>query len=454
MRLVAGGANGLYLREILDNADRHEVTRVDAAVAYASDERLLFDWCWERRERVSLRFWGRFDEGLPVAAPILRKFLNRQSPRYVCKLVRMFHPKVIWWRGYGAYIGSANLTDAAWHNNFEAGLFLTDDELEAAGIATDLDHLFEKIDEHASPLTEELVKRVERRAVELGQRAQAQNEADNDFLDTDLVQRFEGLVRVTSKTAKARQRDAFLKEWISTLEILRSIASKVSKPENRPDWVSPDSPAGAQADQFLHAHYYQRTFDGQTAAYERHFEETMRDPEAALNASIAWWKGLPEGGDEQKTLNIVAPKLKVALSREGVDQMTEDGFAEVLWNVHASREYARRAANARLGLPEGQVLDNPTKSRALAGRVWNASSPPGEKVKSTLDFILYGGSPDEVPQRLWEALHDPKRRIEMLGISSLGEIVGWAMPDRYPPRNGRTSKALRSLGFDVKVHVG
>jgi hypothetical protein len=71
-----------------------------------------------------------------------------------------------------------------------------------------------------------------------------------------------------------------------------------------------------------------------------------------------------------------------------------------------------------------------------------------------LAFILYGGSPEEVPHRLWEALHDPRRKVEMLGVSSLGEIVGWAMPDRYPPRNGRTSKALRSLGHDVWVHVG
>ena len=109
------------------------------------------------------------------------------------------------------------------------------------------------------------------------------------------------------------------------------------------------------------------------------------------------------------------------LSPEGLEQMTEDRFAHVLWNIHASREYARRAANARLGLPEGQVFDNPTKSRALAGRIWTASTPPGEKVRATLAFILYSGSPDDVPQRLWEALHDPRRRIEMLGVSSLGD---------------------------------
>jgi hypothetical protein len=294
MRLVAGGVNGFYLREILENADPKQIGRVDAAVAYVTDPGLLFDWCWS--EKVPLRFWGRFDEGVPVAAPILRTFLTRQSPRFVCKLVRQFHPKVIWWRGYGAYIGSANLTQSAWYGNFEAGVFLTDDELDAAGIATDLDHLFEKIDEHASPLTEELVRQIEQRNAELNRRAAAQREADKAFLDTDLVQPFGGLTQVTPRAAKDRQREAFLNEWISTLEILRSIAGQVSTPGNRPDWVSPEAPAGAQADQFLHAHYYQRTFDGQTAAYERHFEENRRDPEAALLASIAWWRALPEGG--------------------------------------------------------------------------------------------------------------------------------------------------------------
>ena len=36
---------------------------------------------------------------------------------------------------------------------------------------------------------------------------------------------------------------------------------------------------------------------------------------------------------------------------------------------------------------------------------------------------------------------------------TLGEIVGWANPDLFPPRNMRTSKSLRALGYDVKVSI-
>ncbi|MBS3650041.1 hypothetical protein KEU06_15625 [Pseudaminobacter sp. 19-2017] len=104
LELLLNGINGTYLRSILLNAEKR-THRVDAAVAYATENDLLFDWCWD--QKLPLRFWGRFDESVPVAIPVLKKFLDKRSGRYVCKLVRNFHPKVIWWRGYGAYIGSA-----------------------------------------------------------------------------------------------------------------------------------------------------------------------------------------------------------------------------------------------------------------------------------------------------------------------------------------------------------
>jgi NAD(P)-dependent dehydrogenase (short-subunit alcohol dehydrogenase family) len=59
---------------------------------------------------------------------------------------------------------------------------------------------------------------------------------------------------------------------------------------------------------------------------------------------------------------------------------------------------------------------------------------------------------DSVPDRLWEAIAADAWRIEHFGISALGELVGWALPESYPPRNNRTSKSLRSLGFPVIAH--
>jgi phosphatidylserine/phosphatidylglycerophosphate/cardiolipin synthase-like enzyme len=47
-----------------------------------------------------------------------------------CRLVSdCYHPKVIWWCGLGAYIGSANLTNRAWVKNIEVGTFLSHQDL-------------------------------------------------------------------------------------------------------------------------------------------------------------------------------------------------------------------------------------------------------------------------------------------------------------------------------------
>jgi len=161
VKLILGGINGEYLSDILEQAvlTIDEVRRTDevwAAVAYASgfhDGRMLIRWCFD--QNISLKFWGRLDDCVAVDVEILNQFLNRRSPDYVCKLVAKHHAKVIWWRGYGVYIGSANLTSAAWHKNVEAGCFFEEAELDDAQDAA-LVKMFETLEANSSPLTEEL----------------------------------------------------------------------------------------------------------------------------------------------------------------------------------------------------------------------------------------------------------------------------------------------------------
>jgi phosphatidylserine/phosphatidylglycerophosphate/cardiolipin synthase-like enzyme len=124
LRLIMGGINGHYLRNITEICSAH-TEEVIAAVAYATDSSLLFDWCWDNE--IPLKFYGRLDEGVAVALPILAAFLNRKSPNFVCRLVEHHHAKVIWWRGFGLYIGSANLSGSAWYKNVEAGCFFLEE---------------------------------------------------------------------------------------------------------------------------------------------------------------------------------------------------------------------------------------------------------------------------------------------------------------------------------------
>lgn len=164
MQLILGGINGNYLRNITEIAAK-ETEEVLAAVAYATDTSLLFDWCWDKQ--IPLKFYGRLDDQVAVSVPVLSSFLSRKSPNFTCRLVEHHHSKVIWWRGFGVYIGSANLTNAAWWTNVEAGCYFPEFEITDQ-MASDLVELFATLDSHSTPLTDELLQVMKSRSAVVG----------------------------------------------------------------------------------------------------------------------------------------------------------------------------------------------------------------------------------------------------------------------------------------------
>jgi hypothetical protein len=309
--------------------------------------------------------------------------------------------------------------------------------------------MFAVLDEHATPLTDELLEAMARQA-----RTLPLVDSVNFWRDPSLTT-WKGLVRTAPKSAADRRRQEFLQEWHATLQELRDIGARISSDDHRPRWISESSPAGAQADQFLHAHYYQHTFDGRKANYAAFYEKNKNRRGDAVAETIAWWRNLNAApSNEDVMLNITAPFLRAALTRERLKQMTYEDFRSVCDSVHAIRDYARRVPNRAVGLPDnGSNYTIPQKVAALSMRIWNDRSSGGANVTELIEYVLYGGPESQLPERLWEGVANPKWKVDGLGVSALGELVGWALPDRFPPRNGRTSKALQSLGYSVTVHV-
>jgi hypothetical protein len=375
MKLVLGGVNGNYLRDITEAAVK-ETELVEAAVAYSTEASLLFDWCLDHE--IPLRFWGRHDSTLPVSLPILKKFLSHRSATFTCKVTRKFHAKVIRWKGFGTYIGSANLTQAAWYQNIEAGCFFTEDEIISLEMETDLNALFEKIDQHSAPLTSEYVSAAEKRLKELNALRDRDQRGRDQFDGSHLVPQWQGLKFIAKKSADDSKRDAFLKEWYDTLQIIRNIGLLVATEENRPSWIRADTPIGAQADQFLHAHYYHRTFENRKANYEKHFNENRQDPDAAVQSAVRWWRSLAEPpSNEDRTLNEWAPFLKIILSSERIPTLSESDLYEVCERVHAIKEHARRVPNKVVGLPDGRQYSMEEKTRAFS--TWGNSGIEPDK---------------------------------------------------------------------------
>ena len=445
MHLILNAINGEYLLDVTLNAS-DKTERVDAAVAYASREDLLFNWCWSNE--IPLRFFGRYDETVPISPIILRKFLTRRSARYTCKLVRKFHAKVIWWHGVGAYIGSANLSDSAWYRNVEAGCFYEEAELSALGLDIQLREFFSTLEVHGSPLTDEICNALELRAKQLAKLKEQDAANAKAALDNPHIQPWEGLVKTPKKAASEQRRAAFLKEWNSTLTLLRNLSVKLEA--NKPLWVSGDAPAGAHVDQFLHAHYYNRVMDNGRSLFEERHLQNMANPDAAELEAMAWWRTRKTPpSNEDRMLNEWAPYLRDALSVDGLRTETPQHLFEIFKRVHAIADHARRIPNHLVGLPSVRQYSMDEKTNALAHRIFKARSDGGASIFELLRFVMHQGDPADVPSRLWDGLSDPKWKIDHIGQSALGEMVGWALPDLYPPRNSRTSKALRSLGHPV-----
>jgi hypothetical protein len=400
MKLILNGINNGYLRDIVADG-KDETERVDAAVAYGTGSALLFDWCHDNQ--IPLRFGGRYDDGVPVALSILKRFLQDHTGISQCRLVRHLHAKVIWWRGYGVYIGSANLTQSAWWNNVEAGVFFTEYEICEAGHGDELEDLFRVINEHSSPLTDEVYRSLELRQNQLNTIYKGDRKNATDTEDNINISPWPGLSGYSATSSSDRRRNAFIREWNSTLQIMRGMADTVSE-SFRPSWVRSDVPRGAQVDQFLHAHYYQRTFDGRQAAYEFMFERNRTNPNPAVIEAMHWWKSLPHAlNSEDMALNEWAPMLARAFLRSNLHLINNQILSEIFLRVNAAREYAARVPNAQVGLPDSRKYTREEKIAALAARVSQSRSAEGRTFVETIDFVLYGGAMDDLPLRLWEA---------------------------------------------------
>jgi hypothetical protein len=72
----------------------------------------------------------------------------------------------------------------------------------------------------------------------------------------------------------------------------------------------------------------------------------------------------------------------------------------------------------------------------------------GNHIRETLAYLLF--SPDETVKRLANVIFNPKYKLNEFGQANAQEILGWVGDKDLPVINGRTTKVLRFLGFNIK----
>lgn len=126
-----------------------KLEEIKAAVAYCENYK-LFEHC--KKNKIRLCYYARLDSTINLDLKKLKSFLTDDISIYIIGGSK-FHPKVIWSKNYGVYIGSANLTQSAWKSNIECGLWLTQKELDTNGLIDSLNSFFKFIEEEATPLS-------------------------------------------------------------------------------------------------------------------------------------------------------------------------------------------------------------------------------------------------------------------------------------------------------------
>lgn len=450
MKLIANRINGVHLRDILPVLSVEvQVDGVLAAVAYgrsASDSaKDLLGHCLANQLRLDL--WMRYDHTVPVSVELLRRLFKHQKDNIFTRFIPdCFHPKVIWWRGYGVYIGSANHTDNGWLTNIEAGVFISEDELVANGMDSQLEGFFEYLRELdvSIPLSAEYI-------VEMEQLNALNHHVYTDARKKRLHPEWDGPSFVQQKTAFDHRKERFRSEWLSTLGYLQDIQQQLA--DYRPSWIDKDVPAAWQVDQFLHAYYYNHVGDGLHKPFEEYHQRHKANPQAALQVELNWWKSLVEApSNEDMTLYESAPTLRTMLAKDKVLTLTSDEFASLCRYTHATMDHIIKVPLSVLGKPDLATLDRESRVKPFAELLLSQRNRKGWGVRQLLHYVLYGGPDQDIWQRLYHAGRDPEYSIPRYGLNSLAEVVGWARPEVMPPRNGRTSKALKALGYEVNIY--
>ncbi|MEI8329501.1 MAG: phospholipase D-like domain-containing protein [Chlamydiia bacterium] len=430
-----------------------DAERVLAAVAYVTQDRPFLDLCW--KEKKPLTLYARHDYTGPVNPSVFDWFFSKslQSANYEIRLVRdIFHTKIIWWKRVGAYIGSANLTNAAWFKSYEAGLFVKEEESIAAGFYDDLEDFFDEIHQASQTVTKEIADQIkEMIAKGFGP---IDYKLEQEFKKSCPIKELPSLISITPVPSKDRKKAEFLEEWNHTLEHIRNISERLALDENRPVWIPKGTPKGVLADQFLHAFYYNKVKIGIYSHVDDFYARNKADREAALTDAINWWRKLPSApSNELDHITNWAPEVCRRLNAGQVGGISEDDFVEVCSRIHAMLDHASKMDASDFGIKQ-QLPTMTKKDRIVLFGKWlyQQKSHNNLSAANLINFVLYGGSKSEISQRLFTACYDQEYKIPHLGVSMLGEMIGWALPNDFPPRNGRTSKGLKALGYNVKIH--
>jgi len=367
--------------------------------------------------------------GFPTQAYALQGLLDRAGVEIRYFTAPSFHPKLYLFGDRAALVGSANMTDSALWSNQEVCVLIDSDDPRLQ----ELSALFNFYWNHARVLTREVLRKYEE--VMAGYKRMRQDETKM----ADDVKAKVGHVEVPNigrDEATESKENLFIEdfrktyqEFLSAFSIVRRIYERVGKRKASAGLI----PLRLEIDGFV-------SFVRETVAKGSAWKETALssgpEREKYIEALIRKWHETPWAYFEEEVVPENYPRLiRVFGAPETIRSASDEELVDALDTVHAFRELLRFVKGGLDSLHRRFVEVN-----------------EGKRLRDCLIYLLYG--PHSAEERMANLLFSPAYKLNMFGQSCVQEMIGWVNREDLPVVNGRTTKVMRYLGFDVRQLSG
>ena len=276
------------------------VKEISASVAYTQDDTLM-KIC--NKKKIHLDWWGLFNSDISSKIEIVKEAIKSPYIKFF-PFAELFHSKLIWFHGYGVYIGSHNLTNNAMYNNVETGVFISENELSEEH-KTEIKNYFSFLRTNSIPATIEdaelMEKYIQETKIEIEHKKAIKQNLDNLFEENFnhlfiLKPGVQDWEKVKEKQ-DSKEKILFLQEWRETQKYLGIIHDKI-KDIKEPSWVNSNADISIITDQILHAYYYSYLLKGKAEDVKsaelvnNEYEKNKYNPDEAIQKAIEWWEAL------------------------------------------------------------------------------------------------------------------------------------------------------------------
>ena len=438
------------------------ITYIDAAVAYTTEKKYpqdvsLVDLCLQKK--IKLNWWGLFNSDGGTSLTEIKKALSNPALVTFYPFSKNFHSKVIYFHGYGIYVGSHNFTYNALMYNVEAGIFVKECNLSEKQ-KNDITDFFAYLKKNSIPAVADDLDRIEEYE-DLTQGERKQEHELKKRLEHYFEEQFSHMFKLKEGVLDYSDDDSqkkreFIQEWRRTQNIIEHIKQTIEKTCIQPDWVDKNADYTIITDQLLHAYYYSYVLQGKgerktgkIIAAEK--EKNKGNTDYAIQHAIKWWESLKAAPmNENVYINKWGIENKTILQTLKTGDLTEEQLEKVLSQNHAARTHARQMQNKQLKLPKDFSTTQDERVKIYSKWLYQQKSKKGMNISAVMRYLLFDES-ETIENKVYNCVYEKEYKIEHFGKSIIGELLGWGRPDITHIRNNRVNKVLNCLGYDVEL---